>query len=327
MVNNKIYLIVILVSIIVIGIVVVAARYVREINAARERINNLGSRVIETPYGPVEYIRVGKGYPVLVVHGAFGGFDQGLLTGKQVVDAGFQVISVSRFGYLRSPLPENASVNMQADAYAYLLDQLGIKEVAVLTASGGAVSSIRFAARYPRRISTLIMVSPSAPGNVHVTPPPEAAVTSMRSDFVYWVMLTFFKPAIQRMVGVPEGFVLTPESESQVNDVLASTLPSSERMDGFYFDNYNVDTEFYEEISEKSPYSVYKIEIPVLVINALDDSYSVPENVRGLVEKFPNARLFVVPNGGHLLLGHTEEVDAEIIQFLRSHVAVLNGDQ
>jgi hypothetical protein len=46
------------------------------------------------------------------------------------IDPEFQVISVSRFGYLRSPMPENATVAMQADAFACLLDSLGIKQAA-----------------------------------------------------------------------------------------------------------------------------------------------------------------------------------------------------
>lgn len=324
MANYKIYLFVILVSIIMIGVVAVAARYLREISTAREQVNILGSRVIETACGTIEYARVGEGYPVLVVHGTMGGFDAGLMLAKSAIDAGFQIISVSRFGYLRSPLPENANVNMQADAYACLLDALGIQQIAVMTVSGGATSSIRFAARYPERISALIMISPAAPGNVYVAPPPRAALSLMRGDFFYWTMVTYFRPVMQRMIGVPEGFVLTPESETRVKDILAATLPSSGRSDGFYFDNYGMTSEFYEEISETSPYSANKIETPVLVINALDDPYAVPENVHGLTEKFPNARLFIVSDGGHLLLGHSAEVDAEIIQFLHSNVTELH---
>lgn len=319
MANDKIYLLVILTSIIVIGIGMVAARYRREMRTARERLNHLGSQVIETDCGPIEYARVGDGDPVLAVHGAMGGVDAGLQLAKPAIDAGFQVISVSRFGYLCSPMPENASVNMQADAFACLLDALGIQQVAVMAVSGGAVSSIRFAARYPERISALIMTSPSAPGDIYVAPPPKAAFSFMRSNFFYWALVTYFRPVMQRMIGVPAGFVLTPESESRVKEILALTIPSSGRIDGFFFDNYGVTTEFYEEISETSPYSVDKIEAPTLVINALDDPLAVPENVRGMSEKIPNARLYIVPDGGHVLLGHSAEVDAEIIQFLRSH--------
>jgi 2-hydroxy-6-oxonona-2,4-dienedioate hydrolase len=79
MANYKTYLFVTLLSIVVIGSVIVAARYQREMNAARARIDSLGSQVIETDCGTIEYARVGEGYPVLVVHGLIGGFDQGLI--------------------------------------------------------------------------------------------------------------------------------------------------------------------------------------------------------------------------------------------------------
>jgi pimeloyl-ACP methyl ester carboxylesterase len=326
MANYRIYLFVILASIIVIGIVAVTARYQREINAAREGLNNLGSQVIETDCGMIEYARAGDGYPVLVVHGDMGGFDQGLMLAKQVIDSGFQVISVSRFGYLRTPMPAEISVTMQADAYACLLDALGIQQAAVFAFSAGATSSIRFAARHPQRVSALILHCPAAPGKVKVSSPPRAIFDIlMRSDFVYWAWVTYLRP--YRIVGVPKGFVLMPEFEAEVKRILAVTLPLSERMDGFIFDTYGAQPEFYESISETSPYPLGEIETRMLVINAADDPYAVPENVRGLAEKLPNARLYVVPDGGHPLLGHTEEVKAEITQFLRDNVALLKNSQ
>jgi len=324
MANYKTFLFVILVSIIVIGIVAVTARYQREIKAAHEQVDNLGSQVIETDCGSIEYARIGEGYPVLVVHGDMGGFDQGLMLSNQFINSGFQVISISRFGYLRTPMPTDANLNLQADAYACLLDALGIQQTAVFAFSAGATSSIRFAARHPERVSALILHCPAAPGNVKVSSPPRAIFdTLMRSDFVYWALITYFKP--YSIVGVPKGFVLTPEFEAEVEGILAKTFPLSERMDGFIFDTYLSDSEFYESISETSPYPLGEIKTPVLLINAADDPYAVPENVRGLAEKFPNARLYVVTDGGHPLLGHTQEVKAEITQFLNSVLAVLNS--
>ncbi|MCK9278068.1 MAG: hypothetical protein M0P22_08285, partial [Methanoculleus sp.] len=59
--------------------VAVTVRYQSVMRAARERIESPGSRVVRTDYGSIEYARVGTGYPVLVVHGNAGGFDQGLM--------------------------------------------------------------------------------------------------------------------------------------------------------------------------------------------------------------------------------------------------------
>jgi pimeloyl-ACP methyl ester carboxylesterase len=90
------------------------------------------SWILETSYGPIEYAEAGNGPPVLVIHGAGGGFDQGLDIGEKLVRNGFRVIAPSRFGYLRTPLPQDASAAAQADAHAALLDALHIERCAVV---------------------------------------------------------------------------------------------------------------------------------------------------------------------------------------------------
>ena len=71
-------LIVILLGIAIVG-VAVTTRYHSDMRAVREHIDSLSSQVIKTNCGPIEYARIGDGYPLLVVHGNAGGFDQGLL--------------------------------------------------------------------------------------------------------------------------------------------------------------------------------------------------------------------------------------------------------
>ena len=330
MTNSKCLILIILAGVIIIVIVAVLTRYQREISAVRKHINDLGSQVIDTNCGPIEYARIGAGYPVLVAHGTMGGFDQGLLVAKPIIDAGFQVISISRFGYLQTPLPENASVDMQANAYACLMDELGIQKAAFFTFSGGATSSIRFAARYPQRLSALILLAPAAPGKVVVPPPPRIIFdTLLRSDFIYWTVITYFRSFGYQMLGVPPEFTLTTEYKAELDQSLSTTLPISERIDGFIYDNYDpqLQDEFYGSISENSPYPFSEISTPVLLIGAEDDPYSNIENVRSLAEKFPNKRLFTVPDGGHPHLGHNLEVNAELIHFLNKNTGTSGESQ
>jgi pimeloyl-ACP methyl ester carboxylesterase len=150
----------------------------------------------------------------------------------------------------------------------------------------------------------------------------------MRSDFLFWAMITYNRPFGYQMLGVPSGFPLTPAHEVLLNESLATTLPISGRINGFLFDNYDPQyvNDFYESISEASPYPLGEIKTPVLLIDAEDDPYSNIENVRSLGTMFPNARLFVVPDGGHPHLGHAEEVNGELIQFLNSYVDPLNSN-
>jgi 2-hydroxy-6-oxonona-2,4-dienedioate hydrolase len=44
---------------------------------------------------------------VLIVHCAGGGYDQGLAFGEPL-SSGWRIIAMSRFGYLRTPLPPDA---------------------------------------------------------------------------------------------------------------------------------------------------------------------------------------------------------------------------
>ena len=147
----------ILLGLLVVGLSgLVYITYQRDIHQARERVST-GSQIIQTPCGPIEYAIAGDGPPVLVVHGAGGGYDQGLEIGEPLVSSGFRVISMSRFGYLRTPMPSDASASAQADAYACLLDALKISRAAVVGASAGAPSSMQFALRRPDRCSAMIL--------------------------------------------------------------------------------------------------------------------------------------------------------------------------
>ena len=82
--------------------------YQLDIQQARQRTST-GSQIAETPCGRIEYAVAGIGPPLLIAHGAGGGFDQGLHFGKPLADGGFRVIAISRFGYLRTPVPADAS--------------------------------------------------------------------------------------------------------------------------------------------------------------------------------------------------------------------------
>jgi pimeloyl-ACP methyl ester carboxylesterase len=314
-------LLVSLASILVIGIALIVILYSRDIRAARKRLDSLGSRMVETECGPIECAIVGKGCPVLVVHGAIGGFDQGLFLARNIDLTNHQVISISRFGYLRTPTPAGATLDSQADAYASLLDALDIRRAAVFAVSAGTTSALRFVARHPQRVSALVLLSPDAPGEVYMKLPPRFVFDVLfRSDFFYWAMITFFKKQVRTAFGlVPKGAALTSQDAALVDKVLLTDLPASQRMDGIVFETYTYDDEFKTFLTPANRYPLSKIETPTLVINAADDPISLPANVRNLAEQMPNARLYIVPDGGHLLFGHAEEVKAEIDRFLRSH--------
>ena len=68
--------------VVVVVVALVYARFRRDMRTAQARLESGGSQVIETDCGPIEYAMFGEGHLVLVVHGIFGGFDQGLVIAR-----------------------------------------------------------------------------------------------------------------------------------------------------------------------------------------------------------------------------------------------------
>ena len=294
--------------------VLVYARFRHDICAAQERLQSGGSQVIETDCGPIEYATFGQGYPVLVIHGIFGGFDQGLVIARGNVGEEFLSIVPSRFGYLRTPLPSGASPAQQADEYKCLLDSLGIEQAAIIGTSAGGTSAIQFALRHPDRCSTLVLFSSNAPGEVDVALPPKpVAKTLFRSDFVFWVLTTYFRSMLSLTMGVPKGFELTPDFEADVADVMETILPVNPRADGILFDM------FVSTPDINTGYPLGAITVPVLIINAVDDPLTLYKNAKSMANRIPGAKLITIESGGHMLLGNEEKVRSEIAAFLMAH--------
>ncbi len=139
------------------SIAVVFFSYKNEIRDAYDAVRQ-GSQVVNTDAGPIEYGEKGVGTPLLSIHGAGGGFDQGLTLAAQFVGNGFRIIAPSRCGYLRTPIGNDTSPAAQATAHAALLTKLNVSKAVVLGVSAGARSAIEFALRYPDLVSCLTRI-------------------------------------------------------------------------------------------------------------------------------------------------------------------------
>lgn len=93
--------------------------YQRDMRAIHARLAD-GAGVVETALGPVAFETDGDGVPVLAIHGAGGGHDQGRLLAEGFLPEGYRWIAPSRFGYPGASLPADASTAAQADAFVGL---------------------------------------------------------------------------------------------------------------------------------------------------------------------------------------------------------------
>jgi pimeloyl-ACP methyl ester carboxylesterase len=292
--------------------------YRRDIRAARARVSS-GSQIANTACGPIEYGVAGEGIPLLGIHGAGGGFDQGLDFFRPLSDRGFKVIAPSRFGYLRTPLPSDASPMAQADAHACLLDALGLQKVAVAGGSAGAPSAMQFCLRHAERCSAMVLVVPLAyrEGAAPVTQKSSGTAgvlinAILSSDFVYWTMAHFARDfTTKTILATPAADVKNAPREEQVRvaQVLDHIEPISRRAQGLIND---------AAIAQSLPrYDLERYVVPTLAISVEDDLYQTYAGARYTADHVRGARFVGYPTGGHLWVGHQQELFGEIERFLK----------
>ncbi len=316
--KRMLVILVIVLASLLVAVLVIRSRFERDLSVATERAAQ-GSKVIATRCGPIEVQQAGEGTPLLMIHGSGGGHDQGMAWARPLVQQGVRVIAMSRFGYLRTPRPTDASPEAQADAHVCLLDALGIGKAAVMGVSAGGPSAMQIAIRHPDRVSALVLVVPIAykPGTVPDSAPPVSddkdalLLHLLGSDFLFWTGLHVARnPLIRYVLATPPEQVAaaTEQERARVNDMADRILPVSRRAAGL-----RDDTRLGKRLG---PYALETIRVPTLVISARDDGFGTYAAAQYTASRIPMAKFLGFNDGGHLLVGHDEAVRAQIFQFL-----------
>jgi pimeloyl-ACP methyl ester carboxylesterase len=304
------------------AVVLIGWRFNRDLALSTARAAQ-GGVLLTTRCGPIEYQEAGTGVPLLVVHGSGGGHDQGMAFAGTLARQGVRVIAMSRFGYLRTPMPADASAAAQADAHVCLLDALGIGRAAVMGGSAGAPSSLQMAIRHPDRVSALILLVPLAykpPTQADSAPPMPAWVeaTMMRligSDFLFWAALHVARDQVIKVVlATPPELLVTasPKERARVNAMLDNILPVSTRAQGLRSDS--------SVGKHLAPSPLESVHVPTLVVSARDDGYGTYASAQYTASRIAGAKFVGFDQGGHTWVGHDDEVMAEIVMLLDTPV-------
>jgi 2-hydroxy-6-oxonona-2,4-dienedioate hydrolase len=293
-------------------------QYASDLEAASSRLEGT-SKIAQTASGPIEYTLMGEGKPLLMVHGSGGGYDQGLDFAQTFVGKGYRVIAVSRFGYLRTPYPQDASPEAQADAHANLLTALGIEKAAIVGASAGGPSTMQFAIRHPDKCAAMILLVPlawkpeTAPSSApKISPWQQKILTSLvGSDFVFWAATKLAPNVIlSKVLATPsEDFDAAPEGEkTRIDTMRDHILPISRRIKGLMNDSVMG--------ASLRRYELEKITAPALVMSVKNDLYGTYASAQYSASQIPGARFVGFDRGGHVWAGHGDEAYEVIREFL-----------
>jgi 2-hydroxy-6-oxonona-2,4-dienedioate hydrolase len=283
--------------------ILIYALYLRDMQRINQRIAS-ESEIIETRHGAVEFTSWGAGPAVLVVHGG----------------GAYRWISVSRFGYLRSTLPNDASTAAQSEAFADLLDALRIDRVAIIAMSGGVPPALQFAQRFPQRTAALVLLSsapftPLTAGEQDLPIPAWLYQILFSSDFAFWAIVKLSPSSLDSI------FDVSPQARARMNQadmpfvegLIDAFLPVTKRTSGLRNEGAAIDP--------KARYDLAHISAPTLVIHAKDDGINPFSFGEYTARHIPGADFMALETGGHLLLGHSEEVRARVSAFLTANVS------
>ncbi|MBU0944243.1 MAG: alpha/beta hydrolase [Proteobacteria bacterium] len=276
-------------------------QYREDMSLAYQRLSS-GAQYIETACGPLQYTEFGDGAPMLIVHGAGGGYDQGEYFAR-LIGGNYRWISPSRFGFLATPAPDEANSSLQADAYACLLDTLGIDRVGVVGVSMGGPSALLFALQYQQRTKSLVMISAAS----HAIPSRPAVLAALfkvfLNDFIYWAMVKLSPSGLLVALGVPMEVQkqLSAEDVTQLHAFLESIKPMGARRNGQLLE---------QQMSEYDAGQIPKIQAPTLVMHAPDDTLISIEQGEFTAKNIPGAQFITMEKGGHLALLFTMNAGA-----------------
>jgi pimeloyl-ACP methyl ester carboxylesterase len=288
------------------------------------RVDPLGTRpiLLATRGGPVEVAVAGDGPAVLALHGAMGGYDQGLILARSVDAPGFRWVAPSRPGFLGTPRSAGRTPEAQADRHAEVLDALGIGSAAVVAVSGGGPSALQLALRHPDRCWAVVLISACITGGIDVRLPLawHAMRLAARVPVLGALMLrragadpdraarrSIPDPALRaRTLADPEAGGLLRALQRSTIDRMAARLPGTA-----------------DDIATSRSdlrFPLERIVAPVLAVHGTADRGAPFGQAEALVRRVPGAELLAIPGGEHVaLFTHLGEIRARIGAFLRAH--------
>jgi len=285
------------------------------------------SSVAQTARGPVEFARSGKGPVILVLHGGPGGHDQGF-AGEPFVQAGFSVVAPSRPGYLRTPLSTGPTYEQQSDAFAALLDTLGIDQVAVYGLSAGGPPAITFAARHADRTRCLLLGM--AVTQTYAPHIPVWASKLFLSGFGTRLQLAMFDRwpqfSTEQMLAQESTFdsaerkrlakqlVADPEQRDAMRSLAATLTPYDDRRAGLEND--------LEQLAAITELPLTEVRCPTLIAHGKADNDVPYADGEHAARTIPDAKLLTLERGWHVIQvseGFPEVLQAQL-EFVGKHL-------
>lgn len=264
------------------------------------------TKIAETQIGPVEYLDVGEGPPILYFHGSgVTGYSM-LPFESKLVDDGFRLLLPSRPGYGETPLGEHKTAVACSKVAGALLDTLGLQKVDVMGSSGGGAFALSFAINHPRRTKSLVLLCPQLHRWDDSKWLPEASrwtLSFLRRPFLLRLLMKAYRFRFSRITAKQ---MLKLEAGKRFEcvaddlDAIALAQATVEAMrHGIQFPGFENDMRIF--VAEDILNDGVEIESPVLVIHDTCDPMAPVAHVDWFTSLVPHCHRLNVEAAGHLI--------------------------
>ena len=245
----------------------------------------------------LHYVRRGAGFPVVLLHGS-DGFWQDYAAILQTADSeSFDFIAFDRPGHGYSDAPEagDSSLSAQAAILHQALNSLGLTRYLLVGHSWGGALALQFALDYPQSAAGLVLVNPWASSESN--PPPRllyAARFAGRYLACAALNLTFLKRRLLH-ANLQAAFFPAAVPADYAERALA-LWQRSPRMAGAFLDENTIAWRELPALSKRCP----EITAPVMIVAGESDRVVSPlHHAQRLAAQLPGAEVTLLPNAGH----------------------------
>jgi len=253
----------------------------------------------------LHYRHIGKGPPLIVLHGLYGSSDNWITVGR-ILSEKFEVFLPDQRNHGNSPHSKEHNYMLLKNDLLGFMDRQNINKAIIIGHSMGGKVAMFFAADYPERIQSLIVVDIS-PGSYKSLQEPMNQIT-LHMNIISTMMAVNFSEV---------------KSRTDVDSQLATGIPSR-RIRQFLLKNVTRDNKgkyswklnigaLYNNLPEiMDGLNIQRItkgdklkDFPVLFIKGEKSDYITESDYPAIYTLFPEAEIVSIPGAGHWL--HAEQ--------------------
>lgn len=290
---------IIILSIIGILLITIFSFYKSDIPASenREKYITDESQFIEIDNNSIHYRKMGKGFPVLLIHGSFSSLHTWEIWQKQL-SAHFTTISVDLPGHgLTGPNPQ---AKYDTDYYAHLLwelmDKLGYDSIAIAGNSMGGQVAYKMALENINRVEKLILLNSSGASLKNDS-------SKFRDDNKFSVFTLINHPIFAQLMTK-----LTPKFlfEMSLEQVYYDKSKISKDRIQLYYDlmlqegNRKATLQRFKQRAASDFECLKELEIPTLILWGKHDNWIPVSHAYRFDRILPNSKLKIYENAGHI---------------------------